>query len=175
MCFRCPTSGSVPDVRSRSAQASTSAQVRKTLTHVHSHSARVFTYTPAVDDARWRVPAGRAGGPSGTLAPTDLPLWEVDSAWDDKPVALVGASVGDTEHGARPYSLRHVCVFVLGRVTSESPSCRCQEDTPRRTDTTQAARRADESRCAPGRLMCSGVEAAYGSLSWVPSCALSCQ
>jgi len=34
------------------------------------------------------------------LAPTDLPLWKVDSAWDGKPVALVGASMGDTGHGA---------------------------------------------------------------------------
>jgi hypothetical protein len=48
MCFRRPASGSVPDVRSRSAQASTFAQVRTTLTHVHSHSAGVFAYTLAL-------------------------------------------------------------------------------------------------------------------------------
>ncbi len=57
-CFRRPASGSVPDVRSSRTQASTSAQVRTTLTHVHSHSARVFAYAPAFDGARWRVPAG---------------------------------------------------------------------------------------------------------------------
>src|SRR5215475_12174058 len=45
MCFQRPASGRVPDVRSRRAQAATSAQVRTTLTHVHSHSARVFAYT----------------------------------------------------------------------------------------------------------------------------------
>src|SRR5215475_11418345 len=47
MCFQRPASGRVPDVRSRRAQASTSAQIRTTLTHVHSHSARVFAYTLA--------------------------------------------------------------------------------------------------------------------------------
>src|SRR5262245_57839358 len=48
MCFRRPISGSVQDVWSRRAQASTSAQIRTTLTHVHSHSARVFAYTLAL-------------------------------------------------------------------------------------------------------------------------------
>src|SRR5438093_1502449 len=42
--------GRVPDVRSRRAQASTFAQVRTTSTHVHSHSVRVCTYTPAILD-----------------------------------------------------------------------------------------------------------------------------
>ena len=86
------------------------------MTHVHSHSARVFTYTPAVDDTCWRVPAGMAVWPSGTLAPTDLPLWEVESAWDGKPVALVGASMGDTGHGARPVLLAaRLCLFAWTR------------------------------------------------------------
>src|SRR5215831_11082070 len=48
MCFRRPASGSVQDMQSRRAQASTSAQVRTTLTHVHSHSARIFAYTLAL-------------------------------------------------------------------------------------------------------------------------------
>src|SRR5262245_59842595 len=43
-------------VQWRRVQAFTFAQVRKTLTHVHSHSGRVFTYTLALDGARWRVP-----------------------------------------------------------------------------------------------------------------------
>src|SRR5215471_3784021 len=56
MCFWCPASSSVPDVQLKRVQAATTAQVRKTLTHVHSHSARVFAYTAAFDGARWRVP-----------------------------------------------------------------------------------------------------------------------
>src|SRR5262245_9000991 len=56
MCFRRSVSGSVPAVQWRRVQAFTSAQVRKTLAHVHSHSARIFAYTLALDGARWRVP-----------------------------------------------------------------------------------------------------------------------
>src|SRR5215831_8358701 len=48
MCFRRLASGRIPDVWSRRAQVSTSAQIRTTLTHVHSHSARVFAYTLAL-------------------------------------------------------------------------------------------------------------------------------
>jgi len=67
-----------------------------------------------------------------------LGLAETWVAWDGKPVALVGASMGDTGHGARPVLLAaRLCLFAWTRHLRE-PVVQTSGGRPRRTDTTQA-------------------------------------
>src|SRR5947209_7019591 len=119
---------------------------------------RVWPADPAARSHPLTCPSGRWRVP-GTASP---------SPWWAHPWGTLGTARAQ-------YSLRHVCVFLLGRVTSGNPSCRRQEDALGARIQHRPTTRADESRCAPRRRMFSGVEAEYGSFSCVPSCASSCQ
>src|SRR5438309_7099350 len=72
---------------------------------------RVWPADPAARSHPLTCPSGRWIVP-GTASP---------SPWWAHPWGTLGTARAQ-------YSLRHVCVFLLGRVTSGNPSCRRQED-----------------------------------------------